>query len=83
MVIDLRALGIQNLGHLWILACRPYNNTGGTCLDTARRAPTLINNQLNENTLWTTVAIAILISRPLFVFSRAASRAVLGSARVW
>ena len=29
----------------------PGNNTGGTCLGTARRAPTLINNQLNENTL--------------------------------
>ncbi len=51
MVIDLRALGIQNLGLLWILACRPYNNTGGTCKGMARRAPTLINNQLNENTL--------------------------------
>ncbi len=30
MVIDLRALGIRDFGHLWNLACRPYNKIGDT-----------------------------------------------------
>lgn len=55
MVIDLRALGIRDFGHLWNLACRPYNKIGDTFLDKHIENNTLhIRWNLNLNTVCTT-----------------------------
>jgi len=45
MVIDLRALGTLDFGHLWILPCRPYDKIGDTC---CTQQPDNENNTLND-----------------------------------
>jgi hypothetical protein len=59
MVIDLRALGTRDFGHLWILACRLYDKTGDTFLDKHIENNTLhIRWNLNLNTVCTTPNLA-------------------------